>query len=87
MPRRRIEWRAAAGTGVGLRGERDAQAGTGRDAEGGPYAVAIVELAEGVRMMSNVVGVAPESVAVGTPVRVAWHALSDGRRLPMFTPA
>ena len=60
--------------------------GPGRDPKEGPYAVAIIALAEGVRMPSNVVGVAPGEVAVGTPVRVVWHALPDGRKLPMFTP-
>jgi uncharacterized OB-fold protein len=48
--------------------------------------VALVELDEGVRFLSNVVGVAPEDVAVGTAVQVTWEALSDGRHLPLFTP-
>jgi len=49
--------------------------------------VALIELAEGVRMMSNVVGCPPDEVVVGMPVRVTWHELSDGRNLPQFTPA
>jgi uncharacterized OB-fold protein len=52
-----------------------------------PYAVALVELGCGVRMLSNVVGCDPETVAVGQAVRVTWEALSDGRRLPVFEPA
>jgi uncharacterized OB-fold protein len=55
--------------------------------QNGPYAVVIVELPEGVRMMSTMTGCDPESVAVGQPVRVAWEPLSDGRHLPLFEPA
>lgn len=42
-----------------------------RAADGGPYNVALVDLDEGVRMMSRVDGVAPEDVRIGlrvTPV-------------------
>jgi uncharacterized OB-fold protein len=82
-----VEWRDAAGTGVVHAVTVVHNPGPGRDAKDGPYAVAIVELTEGVRVLSNVAGVAPEAVAIGTPVRVAWHPLSDGRKLPVFTPA
>lgn len=37
--------------------------------DGGDYNVCIVELAEGVRMMSTVSGVPPEQVVIGTRVR------------------
>jgi uncharacterized OB-fold protein len=82
-----VEWRSAAGTGTVHSVSVMHRPGPGRDADDGPYAVAVIELAEGVRMLSNVVGVPPDEVAVGTAVRLAWHELSDGRRLPMFTPA
>ncbi|PHQ50584.1 protein dehydratase [Streptomyces cinnamoneus] len=48
-----------------------------------PYAVGLVELAEGVRMISNVVGVAPDEVRVGMPVRLEF-AEADGLTLPLF---
>ena len=54
---------------------------------GGPYVVALVDLEEGIRVMSNVVGCQPDKVEVGMPVRVTWEELSDGRRLPLFEPA
>lgn len=60
--------------------------GMGRDADDGPYAVAIVALAEGVRMLTNLVGCEPDDVVVGMAVHVTWHELSDGRQLPMFEP-
>jgi uncharacterized OB-fold protein len=53
----------------------------------GPYAVALVDLAEGVRVMSNVVGCPPEEVVVGMPVALTWEPLSDGRNLPQFAPS
>jgi uncharacterized protein len=51
-----------------------------------PYAVALVDLTEGVRMLTNVVGCPPDDVRVGMPVRVTWEALDDGRHLPLFEP-
>jgi uncharacterized OB-fold protein len=53
----------------------------------GPYTVALIELAEGVRVMSNVTGCPPDEVTVGMPVTLTWEALSDGRNLPQFEPA
>ena len=52
-----------------------------------PYAVALVELQEGVRMLTNIVDCDPESVQIGQQVSVAWEALSDGRNLPVFVRA
>ena len=50
------------------------------------YAVALVDLDEGPRLMSNVVGVDADEVTVGMPVRLTWEALSDGRHLWLFEP-
>jgi uncharacterized OB-fold protein len=61
--------------------------GPGRDADDGPYVVALIDLDAGVRMMSNVVGCTPEEVAVGMRVALDWEPLSDGRHLPVFHPA
>ena len=47
----------------------------------GPYVVAIVETAEGARMMTNIVGCEPEAVKVGMAVTIRWEPLSDGRHL------
>jgi uncharacterized OB-fold protein len=49
-----------------------------------PYAVALIELAEGVRMISNVVGVPPDKVRVGQPVRLEFQEFEDGLVLPVF---
>lgn len=81
------EWREATGDGTVYAVSVQHRAGPGRDEGEGPYAVALVDLAEGVRIMSNVVGCEPDDVEVGMAVRVTWHDLSDGRKLPLFRPA
>ena len=48
-----------------------------------PYAVAMVELVEGVRIFSRIVG-DPDSVHIGMPVRVAFARLPDGFKFPVF---
>jgi uncharacterized protein len=86
-PDQPFDWREASGDGVVYAASVHHKAGPGRDPDDGPYVVALVELSEGVRMMTNVVGCPPDDVEVGMPVRVVWHPLSDGRHLPQFEPA
>ncbi len=52
-----------------------------------PYVVALVDLAEGFRMMSRIVDCAPDAVAVGQNVRVVYRDDSDGKPAPYFAPA
>jgi len=56
-------------------------------AERVPIVVAIVSLVEGVRMMTNIVGMEPESVYIGMPVSVCWDDADGGITLPNFSPA
>ncbi|MFJ5032068.1 bifunctional MaoC family dehydratase N-terminal/OB-fold nucleic acid binding domain-containing protein [Streptomyces sp. NPDC088560] len=42
-----------------------------------PYAVGLIQLAEGVRMVSNVVGVPYDKVRIGLPVRVEFRRYED----------
>ncbi len=54
-----------------------------RDSE--PYALVLVDLDEGFRMMSRVVDVAAESVAIGDRVSADFRPLEeDGSVLPVF---
>jgi uncharacterized OB-fold protein len=53
---------------------------------GGNYNVALIDLDEGVRMMSRVEGLAPEAVRIGQRVQ-AHVAQKDGRGLVLFQPA
>ncbi|MGW2636523.1 bifunctional MaoC family dehydratase N-terminal/OB-fold nucleic acid binding domain-containing protein [Streptomyces sp. NPDC001348] len=48
----------------------------GADAAG-PYAVGLIELAEGVRMVAGVVGVPHDKVRIGLPVRVEFRRYED----------
>jgi len=48
-----------------------------------PYAIALVDLDEGFRMMTNVLGPDPESLAIGDRVRVVFEARGD-LALPQF---
>ncbi len=52
-----------------------------------PYVVAIIEVEDGVRMLSSVVGCKPEDVKVGMPVEVVFEDLSPQFSLPKFKPA
>lgn len=60
-----------------------------------PYPVALVDLDEGVRIMTNIVrdeapdypSVAPEDVRIGMKVRLVFHDVTDEISLPKFTPA
>jgi uncharacterized protein len=71
------EWRVSAGRGT-------VHATTVVRPRGGEaYNVVLVDLDEGFRMMSKVVGVAPEDVAIGARVRLAWED-GDDAPLPVF---
>jgi len=52
-----------------------------------PYIVALVELEEGTRLVSNLCEVAPEEAAIGMPVEVFYLELDDGLVLHQFRPA
>ncbi|WP_327299672.1 MULTISPECIES: OB-fold domain-containing protein [unclassified Streptomyces] len=49
-----------------------------------PYAVGLIELAEGVRMVSNVIGVAYDKVRVGLPVSLEFLRVDEDLELPVF---
>jgi len=51
-----------------------------------PYVLAIIELDEGVRMHTNVVGIDPKEVAIGMRVEVAWDDVTPEISLPKFRP-
>jgi uncharacterized OB-fold protein len=50
-----------------------------------PYNVSLVQLDEGPRMISNVVGVPPSEVRVGDPVQVSFDQVTDEVAIPRFT--
>ncbi|MEV4440648.1 OB-fold domain-containing protein [Streptomyces sp. NPDC049577] len=52
-----------------------------------PYAVGLIELAEGVRMISNITGVRPPEVRIGMPVRLEFLRAGGEQWLPVFRAA
>ncbi len=55
----------------------------------GPYAIAVVELDEGPRLMTNIVGVdqTPEALPLDLVVELAPEEIPEGIFLPKFRPA
>jgi hypothetical protein len=49
-----------------------------------PYAVVVIELTEGVRMLSNLIGCPPGRIRIGMPVEVVFEAASPEVTLPKF---
>ena len=49
-----------------------------------PYVLAYVELDEGVRMLTNVVGTPVEEVRIGMPVEVVFEDVDETLSLPKF---
>lgn len=82
-----LEWREASGRGVVHAVSVQHRPGNPKLAEDGPYPVVLVDLDEGARMMSNVVGCPADEVVIGMGVELTWEPLSDGRNLPLFEPA
>jgi uncharacterized OB-fold protein len=51
-----------------------------------PYVLAIVELEEGPRLMTNIVECAPDTVRIGTSVEVVFDDVTPEVTLPKFRP-
>jgi uncharacterized OB-fold protein len=52
-----------------------------------PYVAAAVDLEEGPRLMTNIVGVDPSELRVGMAVQVDFQPLNDEITAPVFRPA
>ena len=51
-----------------------------------PYAVVVVKLEEGPKIVSNLAGIKPHEIKCGMPVEVFFEKLSDEVTLPKFRP-
>jgi len=58
----------------------------GEFADQAPFTVALVDLDEGVRMMTRIVDAAPGQVEIGLPVELTVRQIADAE-LPCFRPA
>ena len=52
-----------------------------------PVFAALVDLEEGVRLVSNLVGVAPDDIRIGMPLQVEFTETEGGHQVPVFRPA
>jgi uncharacterized protein len=80
-----IEWLDASGQGT-IYSFTVIRRGEGAYREATPYVLAYVELAEGPRVLTNVVECEPDAVQVGQAVEVVFHATGEGPALPRFRP-
>jgi uncharacterized OB-fold protein len=55
--------------------------------DGAQRIAALIELDEGIRFVSNLVGVERDGIAIGMPVVVEFHDMGEGLTLPQFRPA
>jgi uncharacterized protein len=51
-----------------------------------PVLVALVDLDEGVRIVTNLVGIEPGDVRIGMRLSVEFEPTSDGATVPVFRP-
>ena len=76
----------AVGTGV-IYSYTVIRKGTGDYAGAAPFVVAYVELAEGPRIMTNIIDCDVERLSVGMPVEMVFHDTGHGNSLYRFRPA
>jgi uncharacterized OB-fold protein len=82
---RAVTWFAASGRGSLYSYVINHRPAPGFEA---PYSIAVVQLDEGPRMLTNIVDCpqTPEALALDMPVEVVFRALSDEIMLPLFRP-
>jgi len=51
-----------------------------------PYVLALIDLLEGCRMMTNIVECEPDTVEINMPVEIVFEDLNDEISLPQFRP-
>ena len=79
--RRNLDWRDAKPEGTVHSYTVVHRAPTPAFREDAPYVLALIDLADGFRMMMNVIGCDPEEVHIGTKVRIVFEE-RDGQKLP-----
>ena len=56
-------------------------------AEDTPYVTALIELEEGLEMLSGIINIEPEKIEVNMPVKVTWVEATNEITIPFFEPA
>jgi hypothetical protein len=81
-----LEWVEASGKGIVHTFTVISRAPSGAFEADVPYVIAIIDLQEGLRMLSNVIGIPPDQVRVGMPVEVVFEKVTEDVTLPKFRP-
>jgi uncharacterized protein len=81
-----LEWRQASGQGMLYTFTIMHQVMNPGFASAVPYNVAQVDLAEGVRVTSNVVGIDNDAIRIGMELQVVFEEVGDGVSIPKFRP-
>jgi len=82
-----LGWRAASGRGTLYTFAIMHQVMNPGFADSVPYNFSQIDLVEGVRMVSNVVGVANDALRIGMKLEVCFEDAGDNVRIPKFRPA
>lgn len=80
-----VSWIEASGNGT-IYSYSVVHRGAGAFRDAAPFVVAYVELAEGPRVLTNIVGCEPDEVSIGQPVRVVFFDTGEGCALYRFAP-
>lgn len=80
-----IEWRQTSGEGV-IYSFTEVHRGEGLYRECGSFVLALVDLDEGARLLTNIVDVRPADLGIGQRVRVVFHDAGETAALPRFVP-
>jgi len=83
--RRNLEWREVSGKGS-LYSFTDIHVAPPGFEDLAPYMIGVIELDEGVRMMTPLQGITMEDAALSMRMRVCWQKLSDEITFPAFEP-
>lgn len=83
---RDVEWFDASGRGV-VYSYTVARKASDPFTAATPYVIAYVELAEGPRILTNLIDIDPEHVEIGLPVAVTFETGDHGYALHRFRPA
>jgi uncharacterized protein len=82
----RLEWRAASGRGTLYTYTLMHQVFHPGFADAVPYNVAQVDLDEGVRITSNIVGVGNDALRIGMKLEAVFEEVGEGVAIPKFRP-
>jgi hypothetical protein len=80
---RKLEWREASGRGTLASSTYVRVVQRGFD-DIVPFVLAAVDLEEGVRVVSRVIGITPEQMKPGMKLKICWEDLPNGARFYAF---